>query len=167
MAQEVSSTDVIETEHELIRRFIGTWEGTAKTMFEPGVVVDESPWRGEIRPMFDGRFITHETSYQLMGKSYKGMQTLGYNNLRKHFECAWLDEFHMGNGILFCVGQRLDNGFAVVGSWTDGSGGPDWGWRIEFRLIDADAIDIEHFIITPTGEEASAIEIHYKRVASN
>ena len=46
--------------HHRLNLLAGDWEGTTRTWFEPGVLADESPMAGRIRPLLGGRFIRHE-----------------------------------------------------------------------------------------------------------
>ena len=37
--------------HKKLQSLTGNWEGITKTWFEPGVLADESPVKGAIRPL--------------------------------------------------------------------------------------------------------------------
>ena len=65
---------------------------------------------------------------------------------------------------MFCTGNAKEKGFAVLGNYPDPDGGPDWGWRTEVELVDADHLIITAYNIHPEGMEAKAIETELKRV---
>jgi hypothetical protein len=65
---------------------------------------------------------------------------------------------------MFCVGSARDNGFVVLGTYPDPTGGPDWGWRTHVELVDKDHLTITAYNITPEGEEAKATEAILTRV---
>ena len=45
--------------HKKLQSLTGNWEGITKTWFEPGVLADESPVKGAIRPLLGSRFVMH------------------------------------------------------------------------------------------------------------
>jgi hypothetical protein len=149
--------------HHWLNQLVGTWSGTTRTWMEPGKPPDTSTWRGVIKPVFDGRFVMHEYEGTIGGKEHKGLALYGCNLLTGQFECAWIDQFHMGTGIMFSEGPRTENGYSVNGSWAL-PGSARWGWRTAIEIVDADHITIRMYIITPEGEEGLGVETVYARV---
>ncbi len=149
--------------HHMLGQLLGDWQGVARTWFEPGKLADESPIQGTICPLIGGRFVLHEYEGALIGEAMHGMAIMGYHITKGLFECAWIDNLHMGTGILFSEAQGHDSGFSVLGRYPDTGGGPDWGWRTEVQIVDKDHIVITAYNISPSGEGAKAIEIAYER----
>lgn len=150
--------------HKNLGALAGNWAGMTKTWFEPGIIADESPMQGNIRPILDGRFLFHEYQGSLSGNAFVGTATIGFDIPNNQIQCAWIDSFHMGTGILLSEGQITDHGFSVLGSY----GGPDfpepWGWRTVYELIDPDNLVITAYNISPEGQEDKATETIYKRL---
>jgi hypothetical protein len=152
--------------HKKLQSLIGNWEGTTKTWFEPGVVADESPMKGAIRPLLNGRFVMHEYKGSLNDKHFEGIAIYGFDIPNNTFQSSWIDSFHMGTGMMFSTGNETENGFSVLGSY----GGPDipetWGWRTVVELTDEDTLIITAYNISPGGQEDIATETRYQRVIS-
>jgi hypothetical protein len=152
-----------DSPHALLSSLCGDWTGSCRTWFEPGKLADESPIQASIRPLLSGRFVQLEEEGTLMGEAMHGLATIGYYDDRRRFEVAWINNLHMGTGLLFSTGEAFPGGFSVLGSYPDPSGGPDWDWRTELKVIDADNFILTAYNITPNGEAAKATEAVYRR----
>ena len=92
------------------------------------------------------------------------MFTFGYNTTLEQYEASWVDSFHNNTAIMFCIGAAIENGFSVLGSFPDPTGGPDWDWRTEVIVIDREHLTLTAYTISPEGEEFKAVETRLKRV---
>ncbi|CAG0931774.1 hypothetical protein PLCT1_01895 [Planctomycetaceae bacterium] len=151
--------------HALLARLAGNWNGTCKTWFEPGKLADTQPISGRIRRVLGGRFVKHSYKSRLMGQTMRGHSLIGFDLARAKFIVAWADSCHNGTTIMNSIQDRAPekNAFSVLGSYPDGQGGPDWGWRTEYRIVGDDEISVKHFNIPPKTGEALAVEIKYTR----
>lgn len=113
--------------HHQLAQLIGKWEGITKTWFEPGKLADESPWRGTIRPILDGRFVIHEYEGSIENKPLRGVAIYGFSLERGKFQSAWVDSFHMGAAIMFSESPANPKNIFVLGHYDDPSGGSPWG----------------------------------------
>ena len=152
--------------HLQLSKLTGNWEGRAKTWFEPGVVGDDSPISGTIRPVLDGKFALHEYRGSLGGKPLQGIAIIGYHLDLQKYQVAWVDSFHNGTAIMFSQGKKGAEGIDVLGSYAYVT--PEleqhWGWRTEISLLSDRELVITSFNISPEGEEDKATEMRYRRV---
>ena len=159
---EVSKEEGI---HHQLSQIAGTWEGLARTWFEPEVIADESPIQGTIRPLLEGRFLFHEYKGSFAGKPLEGAMIIGYDLNTGSFQSAWIDSFHMGTGIMFSRQKKEEGEFSVYGTYeVFQDGRQEWGWRTHIKLEDENTLLITAYNISPEGEELKANEIVYKRI---
>jgi hypothetical protein len=152
--------------HHFFTRLAGAWKGTSRLWLEPEALTDESPVQGSIQLVLDGRFALYLYEGSIEGEPQRGIFTFGYNTLLDRFEATWIDSFHNNTAIMFCEGSEKEDGFAVLGQYPDPTGGPDWGWRTEVTLEDADHLTLTGYTISPEGFEAKATETRLVRVKS-
>ena len=150
--------------HHFLSQLAGGWAGTSKLWGEPDTLTSEAPLVGNIQLILDGRFALFLYQSASAGEPQHGLFTFGYNTTLNRYEASWVDSFHNNTAIMFCVGNPIDNGFSVVGSYPDPTGGPDWGWRTQVELLDNDHLVITAYNITPEGNEAKAAEARLARV---
>ena len=153
-----------DSPHHFLAQLAGNWAG--KTFFwpEPDGVPDVSRTQGSLQLVLDGRFALYLYQGSIEGEPQHGMFTFGYNTSLDCYEASWLDSFHNNTAIMFCTGNARENGFWVLGSYPDPSGGPDWGWRTELDLADSNHLTITAYNISPEGGEAKAVETKLERV---
>ena len=138
----------------------GTWRGISKVWFGPGEPHDVADIEGTLKPLMDGRFMLHEYCTSMEGKPLQGMYIMGYASGTSQWQCAWIDNFHMGTGILFSEGKGA--GFNALGHYT--AEGQTWGWRTEITMPTVNELVISANNVIPGEGEMPATEIRYSRM---
>jgi len=153
-----------DSPHHFFAQLVGGWSGISRLWLEPDGIPTEFQTQGSVQLVLGGRFAIYLYQSVIEGEPQHGMFIFGYNTNLDQFETSWLDSFHNYTAIMFCVGSAIENGFRVLGSYPDPTGGPDWGWRTEVQLLDADHLVITAYNISPEGDEAKATESQLRRL---
>lgn len=149
--------------HRFLASLAGHWQGSSKLWLEPDKLANEALLVGTIQLILEGRFALFLYQSSIEGEAQHGMFTFGYNTHINQYEASWVDSFHTNTAIMFCTGNEKENGFSVLGSYPDPSGGPDWGWRTEVERNENELV-ITAYNVGPEGGEAKATEIILKKV---
>jgi Protein of unknown function (DUF1579) len=150
-------------QHKWLASFEGKWDITVKNwMVDPGKPPEETKGNCESHMILGGRFLHQECTGTMMGKPFNGMGITGYDNAKKKYINAWMDNF--GTMILTSEGTETGPGKEVtfMSSMDDPMMGP-MQMRQVIRVIDANSYTYEMYATPKEGKEVKGLEITYTR----
>ena len=156
--------------HKLLAGMAGNWTYTVKMWMDPKGKPQESKGTATRKAIMDGRFFIaeHSGKFQMPGAdgkmkdmNFKGMAIEGYDNVKKKFVVAWID--NMGTMILNSEGT-YDAATKTFTYTADCEMMP--GMRVKIRetikVVDKDHHTFEWYEDRGAGE-AKTMEINYTR----
>jgi hypothetical protein len=128
----------------------GDWTGTNRVQPAPTDPVNESASQLTISPILGGTFLRIDQEWSWNDTPQSGSLLIGYLPKQELATIHWIDTWHNGRGSMALTGRFADDGIKLtaLGSFSVDTG-PDWGWRIELQLTDADELTINMFCINP------------------
>ncbi|MES2745346.1 MAG: DUF1579 family protein [Bdellovibrionota bacterium] len=135
---------------------LGKWSGETKTFMGPDVPPQMGTIDVEFKEIIDGHFVEQKYSATLDGKPHVGQCIFGKDERSSEATAYWMDSFHTGAAAISFRGPLQDNALSVNGLWY--AGDEQWGWRMDLKPGAGKTLELRHFIVTPGGEEALAIE---------
>ena len=91
-------------EHKRLDVLAGSWDATVKFWLEPGKPPTESSGGVIERKWILGdRYLQEDVTGKMFGMPFRGLGLTGYDNMRKKYTGAWVD--NMGTGIMHSLGD--------------------------------------------------------------
>ncbi len=88
--------------HKQLAELAGTWDVGVKMWMDPSQPPSESKATTESKMIMDGRYLEDTVTGEFGGMKFLGRGVIGYDNLRKKYTYAWID--NMGTGISMATG---------------------------------------------------------------
>ncbi len=148
--------------HKKLEPFVGKWDVTMKMWMDPNKPPTESKATAETKWVLGGRYIRIQVTGDFGGMKFEGVGVTGYDNLRKTYVGAWIDNF--GTGISTSTGTADAEGkvFTYIGEELD----PITKQKIKSRdvqkIVDQDTYE-ETFYKVIGEHEIKVMEITAKR----
>ncbi len=135
----------------------GQWSGTVDTWLDPSA----APTRNEITAttsrLLDGTCVQIDYRSHVGDSRSDGLMILGKDIHTGRLSLTWIDTFHTGSNVM---NFAADESGSLHGAYAAGE--EVWRWRIVVHA--GEKLRIQHFNISPAGEEAPAIEVNLRPV---
>jgi hypothetical protein len=153
--------------HQRLAKSVGEWNHTIKMWMDPAAPPTESTGTSTGEMILDGRYLAEEYSGNMMGMPFKGHGLTGYDNAKKKYFNAWID--NMGTGLMTGWGDYDETGkkLTFTGEFVDPMTGENKPYRGVMTWVDDNHTIYQMYMPTPDGSgEFKSLEIHSLRKTS-
>ncbi|MBP9213524.1 MAG: DUF1579 domain-containing protein [Chitinophagaceae bacterium] len=150
--------------HKMIVSWDGKWNTEMSSWMSPDAPPMKSTGTSINKSVLGGRYQESVHTSTMMGMSFEGHGTLGYDNAKKVFESTWIDNF--GTGIIKLVGAWDDatKSITLVGKCVDPASGKECEMREIFKVVDENTHTMEMYSQNPKdGKEMKMMEMKFVR----
>jgi hypothetical protein len=151
-------------QHEVLKALEGNFDVRAKAQVEPGKE-KETAGKSEIKSIFGGLFIQEnvEGTCPYTGKSFHGLNYVGFDNLKKKYVSSWISS--LGSGICNAEGTADPSGKVITftGKSSDPITGKEQATRSVLTIQDDNKLRYEMFGQGPDGKEIKHLTLDYTR----
>jgi hypothetical protein len=149
--------------HQALKPIVGSWTCTVKFWMSPGAPAQESPATEEAKMVMGDRYLVEMVKGNFGGMPFEGQGTFGYDNLKKKYVGAWID--NMGTGIMTSEGtyDAAKKTFTMASQFTDPMTGKTAKSRDVLRIESDTKLVREMWAKAPNGKEYKSMEITYTR----
>jgi hypothetical protein len=142
---------------------VGNWRGLNRLWLSSAAPVRESETTCVVAPAARDLFLTFQYTWSDEGNPQDGLLLVGCGAPSQIVRAAWIDSWHMHDGIMSCQGPvETHGGVFLQGSYA-APPGPDWGWQIEIAPQNEDLFDLRMYNVPPQGKAELAVEARYVR----
>lgn len=143
-------------QHAAFAAFTGTWSGTTKLYFEPGVLHSEDPIAASVHVVSGGYALLFGYVGAHGDERTHGTMLVSYDAAADRHSVAWVDTFH-SRSMMGLSGDRAPEGTVRV-EGTYEAEGQTWGWQIALSVEASNAIALRMYNVIPGEAPALAVE---------
>jgi len=149
--------------HKALEPLVGEWTADVKCWMAPDASPTMSKGTAKSEWVMNGRFVREEFNGDMMGKPFRGMSLIGYDNQKQKYNSLWVDD--MSTAIFTSEGVA-DHGAKIItfSSKMDCpmTGEKDVPVKQVLRIISADRHVFEMYD-PRKGNDSKTMEITYTR----
>ena len=150
--------------HQELAKNAGEWNHTLTFWMAPGAPAMEATATSHGEMLLDGRYLGEHFQGNMMGMPFEGHALTGYDNAKKQYFSAWID--NMGTGIMIGWGtvDPATQSLTITGTYVDPMDGQDKPFRQVMKRVDDNHHIMEMYTPAPDGSgEFKSMEIHSLR----
>ena len=149
-------------EHQVLKQIAGTWTCSVKMWMKPGEPPQESPATEDAKMVMGDRYVIESVKGNFMGMPFEGSGVIGYDNIKKKYVGAWID--NMGTGIMTSEGNYdpAKKTFTFESTMSDPMTGKTGHSRDVLR-IESETKLVREMYQKMGGKEMKMMEITYTR----
>jgi hypothetical protein len=105
------------SEHELFKKYEGSWDCTGEFWMAPGTEPMTSTMSSNYSTMYDGRYLFLEVSGNVMGEDFMGGGVSGFDRMKGKYVSCWID--NMSTAIMTSEGAKDGDKLVYKGMMPD------------------------------------------------
>jgi hypothetical protein len=125
--------------HKALEAFEGNWKAEVKCWHGPGAEPQISHGTAEVKWTLNGRFLEEKFQGEMMGKPFRGISLMGYDNTKQTFNTVWVSDMQTS---MFVSEGKGENGNTVITlegkADCPATGRKDVPMKTVFRVISPD-----------------------------
>ena len=99
-------------EHELLKQMAGEFDVDVEMVMQPGTPPQKSKGKEKSRMVMGGRYLQGDYTGEVMGTPFHGASLMGYDNFKKKYFSAWVDD--MSTGMMLGEGTASPDGKTIT-----------------------------------------------------
>jgi hypothetical protein len=149
--------------HKALEALVGNWKAEVKCWMDPGGKPEVSEATAKTKWTLNGRFLEEDFQGQMMGKPFRGLSLIGFDNTKQTFNSVWVSDMQTS---MFTTEGKGEDGNKVITQEGKAScaatGRQDVPMRTVIRVVSRDKHIFEMFERSK-GENVKTMEITYTR----
>ena len=127
-------------EHAAMKRMEGEYDVEVEMVMQSGAEPQKSKGKERSALMMGGRYLHGDYTGEMMGMPFHGASLMGYDNAKKKYFSAWIDD--MGTGIMLAEGTASADGKVITlrGEYDD----PMANQKRKYRWVTTIVSDDKH-----------------------
>ena len=148
--------------HEMLAKSNGEWTEDISFWMDPTAPPMKASGTAVNKMILGGRYQLSNSTAEMMGMPFEGMNIVGYDNARKIFQSTWIDNF--GTGTSYSEGTWDEDSKTIEfkGTSYDPMTGTNKNIKQIFKVIDSDHESLEMYVVED-GKEIKTMEIIFTR----